>query len=85
MYVSPLCDVDYSLIPNSNEVLRLFPPIPMTFRKSTKDDHLDGKFVPKGTLIYVPVCLLIREILTSQLINYAADPCHWLAEECMGQ
>ncbi|KAG7441876.1 cytochrome P450 [Guyanagaster necrorhizus] len=38
-----------------NESLRLFPPIPMTFRKSTKDDHLDGKFVPKGTLIYVPI------------------------------
>ncbi|KAK0443842.1 cytochrome P450 [Armillaria borealis] len=38
-----------------NESLRLFPPIPMTFRKSMKDDHLDGKFVPKGTLIYVPI------------------------------
>ncbi|KAK0220566.1 cytochrome P450, partial [Armillaria fumosa] len=67
--VSPFCSPDcgrpdmrkikqlqyLDCITNNNEALRLFPPIPMTFRKSTKDDHLNGKFVPKGTLIYVPI------------------------------
>lgn len=27
----------------------------MTFRKATHDEWVDGHFLPKGTLIYVPV------------------------------
>jgi len=37
------------------ESLRLLPPVPMTFRKATHDDWVDGHFLPKGTLIYVPI------------------------------
>ncbi|KAH7927163.1 cytochrome P450 [Leucogyrophana mollusca] len=37
------------------ESLRLFPPLPQTVRQAAKDTEVDGIFVPKGTLIYVPV------------------------------
>lgn len=37
------------------ECLRLFPPVPMTIRKAATDGHVDGVFVPKGTLFYIPV------------------------------
>ncbi|KIJ32712.1 hypothetical protein M422DRAFT_35753 [Sphaerobolus stellatus SS14] len=37
------------------ESLRLFPPVPMTFRKVAQDDWVDGVFLPKGTLLYIPI------------------------------
>lgn len=37
------------------EGLRLFPPVPMTFRQAAKTDYIDGVLVPKGTLLYIPV------------------------------
>lgn len=37
------------------ESLRLLPPVPMTFRQAAKSDWIDGFWVPKGTLFYVPV------------------------------
>ncbi|KAI0033619.1 cytochrome P450, partial [Vararia minispora EC-137] len=37
------------------ESLRLLPPIPLTLRQAMVDDYIDGTFVPKGTLIYVPL------------------------------
>ncbi|KAH7921538.1 cytochrome P450 [Leucogyrophana mollusca] len=37
------------------ESLRLFPPVPMMFRKAAKDTEIDGTFVPEGTLIYIPI------------------------------
>ncbi|KXN89724.1 Cytochrome P450 3A12 [Leucoagaricus sp. SymC.cos] len=46
------------------ESLRVLPPVPMTFRKAAKDDHIDGVFVPAGTILYVP----IRVINTWQAI-----------------
>ncbi|KAH7920360.1 cytochrome P450 [Leucogyrophana mollusca] len=37
------------------ESLRLFSPVPMTLRKAAKNTELDGTFIPKGTLIYIPI------------------------------
>jgi cytochrome P450 len=37
------------------ESLRLFPPVRMTVRKAARDDYIDSTFVPKGTLLNIPV------------------------------
>jgi len=37
------------------ESLRVFPPVPMSFRQASRDDHIEGYFVPKGTLFYIPI------------------------------
>ncbi|KAJ8523234.1 hypothetical protein ONZ45_g289 [Pleurotus djamor] len=37
------------------EALRLFPPVPMTFRQAAKTDYIEGIEVPKGTLLYIPI------------------------------
>ena len=37
------------------ESLRVMPPVPMTLRQADKDDWIDGTFIPKGTLFYIPV------------------------------
>ena len=39
----------------SMEGLRLYPPIAMTVRTPTKSDYIDGVWVPKGTLVILPV------------------------------
>lgn len=36
-----------------NEVLRLFPTIPVTARMTIKDTSVAGQFIPKNTLIFV--------------------------------
>ncbi len=41
------------------ESLRLLPPVPMTFRQAGKTDYIEGVLVPKGTMLYIPVCTLI--------------------------
>ncbi|KAG6857715.1 hypothetical protein H0H87_004131 [Tephrocybe sp. NHM501043] len=38
------------------ESLRVLPPVPMTFRAANKTDYIDGVLVPKGTILYIPVC-----------------------------
>lgn len=45
------------------------PPVPMTFRQAAKNDYIDGVFVPKGTLLYVPVCILFV-VLCINLISF---------------
>ncbi|EJD08216.1 cytochrome P450 [Fomitiporia mediterranea MF3/22] len=37
------------------EALRVFPPVPMTIRKSGKNDYIDGVYVPKNTLFYIAI------------------------------
>jgi len=37
------------------EALRLYPPVPITLRKATKTDYIDGILVPKGTLLHIPI------------------------------
>src|ERR1700753_1781265 len=57
------------------ESLRLIPPVPMTIRKAAKSDWIDGIYVPKGTLFYIPVLLssFFHRALT--YISYLQDPC----------
>ncbi|KAF9269046.1 cytochrome P450, partial [Marasmius fiardii PR-910] len=38
-----------------NESLRLYPPVPMSFRQAASSDVIDGIFVPKGTIFYIPI------------------------------
>ncbi|KAF8528746.1 cytochrome P450 [Gautieria morchelliformis] len=37
------------------ESLRVLPPVPMTVRKVQKDDWVEGLYLPKGTLLYIPI------------------------------
>src|SRR5688572_5527065 len=39
------------------ESLRVMPPVPQTARIAAQTGYVDGVLVPKGTLIYIPVCL----------------------------
>lgn len=47
----------FLLISSSQESLRVFPPVPMTFREAGKSDYIDGVYVPAGTIFYIPVRL----------------------------
>ena len=38
------------------ESLRVYPPVPMTVRKVRKGDWVEGMYLPKGTLLNIPVC-----------------------------
>lgn len=37
-----------------NEVLRLYPPVPLTIRVAARDTTLCGHFIPKNTTIFIP-------------------------------
>ncbi|KAJ7593064.1 cytochrome P450 [Mycena floridula] len=37
------------------ESLRLYPPVPMSFRKAAKTDYVDGVLIPEGTILYIPI------------------------------
>ena len=37
------------------EPLRVIPPVPMTIRKAKTGDWMEGMYLPKGTLLYIPV------------------------------
>ncbi|KAF5375769.1 hypothetical protein D9757_009010 [Collybiopsis confluens] len=37
------------------ESLRVMPPVPLTLRESGKSDYIDGYYVPKGTLFWIPI------------------------------
>ncbi|KIK58654.1 hypothetical protein GYMLUDRAFT_694329 [Collybiopsis luxurians FD-317 M1] len=37
------------------ESLRVMPPVPLTLRESGKSDYIDGTFIPKGTLFWIPI------------------------------
>lgn len=43
------------------EVLRLYPPAPLTVRHLTDDLDLDGNTIPKGTMIYLPIWWIHRD------------------------
>lgn len=49
------------------ESLRIYPPVPMTVRKANKSDHVDGTFIPKGTLLNI-VASHVRVFLLSMLL-----------------
>lgn len=35
------------------EILRLRPPTPQTARQASQNSTVDGKFIPKGTTVYI--------------------------------
>ncbi|KAF8587077.1 cytochrome P450, partial [Ramaria rubella] len=37
------------------ESLRILPPVPMSIRKVARGDWVDGVYMPKGTLLYIPI------------------------------
>ncbi|KIK54347.1 hypothetical protein GYMLUDRAFT_177521 [Collybiopsis luxurians FD-317 M1] len=37
------------------ESLRLRPPVPVTIREATKSDYVDGTYIQKGTLLWIPI------------------------------
>ncbi|TDL20845.1 cytochrome P450 [Rickenella mellea] len=37
------------------ESLRIMPPVPMTLRRCVKDDYIDNVWIPKGTMLYIPI------------------------------
>ena len=38
------------------ESLRVYPPVPMTVRKVREGHWVEGMYLPKGTLLNIPVC-----------------------------
>jgi cytochrome P450 len=46
-------DIDHMPYLNAvcNEVLRYYPPVPLTFRETARDTTIIGQFVPKGTRV----------------------------------
>ncbi|PGH16523.1 hypothetical protein AJ79_01628 [Helicocarpus griseus UAMH5409] len=54
---SPITYADLESLPLLNgvcqEVLRLYPTVPMTVREAVRDTSICGKFVPKGTRIFI--------------------------------
>lgn len=45
------------------ESLRLFTPIPVSFRQTWEDTWVEGVFVPKGTFVYVGVSVFFLFLL----------------------
>lgn len=45
-----------------NEVLRIYPPVPLTLRVATKDTSILGQFVPKGTTIIIAPWAINRSV-----------------------
>ena len=58
------------------EGLRLYPPVPMTFRKAAKSDYIDGIWVPKGTLFYMPVSEMHHWIEVFNITTSNQDSCY---------
>ncbi|KAJ3722531.1 cytochrome P450 [Lentinula raphanica] len=66
------------------ESLRLYPPVPMTFRQAATTDYVDGVLVPKGTLYYIPIRVVntLKDIWGEDAEEF--NPSRWLSEKCTG-
>jgi cytochrome P450 len=42
------------------ESLRVMPPAPVVNRTAQQEGELDGIFIPKGTMLYIPVSMSQR-------------------------
>ncbi|TFK31568.1 cytochrome P450 [Crucibulum laeve] len=60
------------------ESLRIMPPVPLTVRKATESDYIDGVYVPKGTLLSIPIRIVNtwKEIWGSDAEEF--NPARWL-------
>ena len=63
-----------------NEVLRLYPPIPMTIRVAAEDTTLAGLFIPKNTTIFLPPWAVntSKELWGDDATEFKPD--RWLGE-----
>ena len=61
-----------------NEVLRLYPPVPLTMREAGRDTSIVGHYVPKGTrLVLVPWATNTATALWGPTAN-KFDPDRWI-------
>ncbi|KAF9076923.1 cytochrome P450, partial [Rhodocollybia butyracea] len=62
------------------ESLRLYPPVPMTFRQASTTDYIDGVLVPKGTLYYIPIRVVntLKDVWGEDAEEF--NPSRWLPE-----
>lgn len=67
------------------EVLRWYPPIPMTMREPLVDTELDGQYVPKSTRIVVPIKAINREEKFWGADAKRFNPARWLRDGSQGQ
>ncbi|KAE9410054.1 cytochrome P450 [Gymnopus androsaceus JB14] len=60
------------------ESLRLYPPIPMTFRQAATTDYVDGVLIPKGTLYYIPIRVVntLKDVWGEDAEEF--NPSRWL-------
>ncbi|KAJ3814883.1 cytochrome P450 [Lentinula aff. lateritia] len=67
------------------ESLRLYPPVPMTFRQAATTDHVDGVLIPKGTLYYIPIRVVntLKDIWGEDAEEF--NPLRWLPGNNFGQ
>ncbi|KAL4910008.1 hypothetical protein BDW74DRAFT_186289 [Aspergillus multicolor] len=63
------------------EVLRWYPPIPMTMREPLVDAELDGHFVPRGIRIVVPIKAINREERYWGSDAKRFNPSRWLKDD----
>ncbi|CAI8616528.1 unnamed protein product [Vicia faba] len=60
-----VCEADSSNLPYIHaiikETMRLHPPIPMLMRKGSKDCVVDGKMIPKGSLVCMNIWAMGRD------------------------
>ncbi|KAJ3775477.1 cytochrome P450 [Lentinula raphanica] len=63
------------------ESLRLYPPVPMTFRQAASTDYVDGVLIPKGTLYYIPIRVVntLKDIWGEDAEEF--NPSRWLSEK----
>jgi hypothetical protein len=56
----------------------------MTFRQAAKSDFIDGVFVPKGTIFYIPVRIYIEPVYVMS-IEIIVDSRHQHLETDLGR
>ncbi|RDW59254.1 cytochrome P450-22 [Coleophoma crateriformis] len=61
-----------------NEVLRWYPPIPQTMREALQDTVIDGRVIPKGTWIVIPIKGFHRDERFWGLDANQFNPRRWL-------
>ncbi|KAJ3865621.1 cytochrome P450 [Lentinula novae-zelandiae] len=66
------------------ESLRLYPPVPMTFRQAATTDHVEGVLIPRGTLYYIPIRVVntLEDIWGEDAEEF--NPLRWLPENNFG-
>ncbi|CAG8521553.1 5861_t:CDS:2, partial [Scutellospora calospora] len=59
------------------EVFRVIPPVPAITRRTTKDETMNGYFVPKGTLLMISICGIHHNTFNWGENASQFDPSRW--------